>query len=424
MTDDIPGTGPQHARRAEQQKLREERKAAQAATRAERQKLREEQQRVRQEQRKAELAAYRAEQQRLRDERKTSQLTARRTEQEKSVAWMKSISDDELLQTEALEELVSQKLGRQVRQVGREELVQIKAPQRLRRYFKHIFVDDSGNPVPVFTKIIAQPAPNFIALETFLSNLDVAEFRVPKFYGALKLDAGRREGHVGVWECVSGQSIRGKDFTPEHYLRVIRAAARINSLTDEVWRHVPQIRVGLKRIRRVHETVMLALQDFSRRGADIADLMPLAERLARLEEPALARLAALGNSMFSHMNISPPNLFFEPQMLMIIDWDSACIGPPGCSLGMLGLLPNDRQAELIDYYVSCMAEHGITVAPADIRFTIQALHVLGILGQYAPRSAPGRHARPFEEDEEFGRRLNERAESQVRWGLQHVHYLE
>lgn len=349
---------------------------------------------------------------------------ARRAAHEKSVAWLKSTTDDDLLQTRALEELVSQRLGRAAKQVSREELVQKKAPQRLRRYFKHIFVDADGSPIPIFTKIVAQPTASFVPLETFLSSLDFPEFRVPKFYGVLDLDEGRREGHIAVWECLSGHSIRTKEFTTEHYRRVVSAVARINALTDEVRRHVPNIRVGIKRLRPVHKDVMGALQDFSERGADVADLRPLADQLEQLEGPALARLAALGNHMFSHMNISPPNLIFEPHTVAIIDWDSSCIGPPGCSLGILGALPNDLQDELIGYYVSRMGEHGIQVAAVDIRFAIRALYVLLLLGQYAQRSAPGRNARRFEEDEEFGRKLNERAQLLVRRGLQHVHYLE
>jgi hypothetical protein len=331
---------------------------------------------------------------------------------------------EDSLQTQALEHLVSQKLGHAVRQISCEELVQKKAPQRLRRYFKYVLVGADGHPVHIFTKTGMPPAAHYTPLETFLSSIDFPEFRAPKFYGVLDLAGGRREGRVGVWECLSGHGIDIEDYTTEHYRRVTCAVARINALTDEVLRHVPDIRVGLRRVGPVHDAVLVALQDFSERGADVAELMPLADRLARLEERALARLAALGNCMFSHMDISPPNLIFEPQTLAIIDWDSSCIGPPGCSLRILGLLPNDQQNEFFDYYVRCMAGHGISVRAADIGFTIRALQVLSTLGWGARRSAPGRLARPLEEDEDLRQGLNEKAELWVRWGLQHIHYLE
>jgi thiamine kinase-like enzyme len=331
-----------------------------------------------------------------------------------------------------LEQCVARALGRPVKWIGNSEIVQLKAPQRQRSYFKHRFACKDQSELTVFTKSGIRHPEYLKLLEGFLSTVKVSEFRAPRFFGIIDLGGDVPEyqipeHQIGVWECVSGRTVPLGDCSKDELRRIVHAIGAINALTEHAIDRVPGIPIGVRSMKPVAADVHVALDDFEERGINVTALRRKAEKFEKIEQSALKRLQAIGNQFFSHMNISGANIFFPPdaEPLVVIDWDSACIGPPGGSLSPFSsLFDNEAQSDIVECYVSFMKSKGLSLEASSVLFVMRAVDVFTKLNWATRRSAPGRLARPLPEDESIKSKIEQRAEVRLRWALNHLHYLE
>ena len=317
-----------------------------------------------------------------------------------------------LLLDEGVEKLVGEHLGCKVRHIEKKEHIRPKVLQSKRRYFKHLLetVETSPRQFNVFSKS-GIGAPHYLQqVEAVLSNVRLDEFRAPRFYGVSDLADGQREGRIAVWEFVSGQTFAIPEASRDVLHQMARAAAGITTVTEEAKRGVPRLRDSVKFVKPLAEKVEAALDVLSKLGTDTTSQRPLAERFAAHEERVLARLGQLGSTSLCHMDFGNTNVVFpvEAGPAIVIDWESACLGPPASTLRKLAVLPPDIHEELANVYVNTLKSLGRSVDVRDALFAMRAVQVYYSLDWGCRR------------DPEEGQMV-ERA---ISWGLAHLDYLE
>src|SRR6185436_16133765 len=102
----------------------------------------------------------------------------------------------------------------------------------------------------------------------------------------------------------------------------------------DVVRKVPCLPVGLWWLQPVADELRAALvaeETMLLRDLSLHDAL---DRFEALEAGALARVASIGNRFFSHKDISNGNVLLKPapSPVIIFDWETAGIAPPGVSL--------------------------------------------------------------------------------------------
>lgn len=331
----------------------------------------------------------------------------------------------------AITQLLADRLGQRPTHVRVDPIVRKKSPEHLSKYFKHTFSLGGSDPdLVIFVKTAVMKPERVARREPFLSSLGLREFRTPKFYGLIDLTGGihdpQREDSLGVWEFVSGRTIAFPNCPRPELFRVVNAVAAINSQTEEARRELPGLPVGVRILKPIAESIRSAIDDFDKRAVDTREMARQAAILERVEPGVLSDLDDAKHDLFSHMDLSPPNIFFTPadEPLVIIDWDSCCIAPAGCSLRNLAVLDDEMQEELVEFYVDAMAKRNIRLRSKNVLFAMRATQVYSTLTWGARRSAWGKPGRWLPANEQWQQRLDARAEAQVRWGLERLHYLD
>lgn len=222
------------------------------------------------------------------------------------------------------------------------------------------------------------------ALESFLAARSFPHFAVPAFLGS-----GRIEGNMfGVWEYLPYEPLN--DFascTHEEFMAIVQAAASIGMATAQVKKAVPKLRSGTPWARPIAtdlKTISLEGQPAAAGAADQIDL------LARIESKAIDRLRSLGNSVFSHNDLSPSNTIYAPQgQLFILDWESASLSVAGSSLRNLTVRPVSDQRLAASVYAESLREVGFGFDADDVFFAMGAMQFFFKLRMALHLQTPG-----------------------------------
>jgi hypothetical protein len=136
-----------------------------------------------------------------------------------------------------LSRFLSKELDDPLRHVKSEILPQEHRPAGRRQYVKHTFRGlRTGGDLLVFTKFgVALPC-HARRLESFLSRLDVGEFRVPTFFGTVELVPGHRKSILIVWEYVPNDRPTTDGTWRANRAETVRAAAALAAVTDAALR--------------------------------------------------------------------------------------------------------------------------------------------------------------------------------------------
>ena len=317
-----------------------------------------------------------------------------------------SLADERI----AVAEMVSQALGCAISHFDCQVISRPNPVHRVRRYVKHVLHRDgsSGEPIVVFVKSGLRRSLFYESLQGFLSGLELAEFRVPTFFGMLRLGSSGSKTILGVWEYipVEGRLPDAREWGGAREA-VVLAAAAMTAISEDLRRAVPNIRDNIEFVRPLAQTAEEALANYARRGFDLASLRPGMAKLAKFEAGALERLSSLGD-YFTHNDYRRANMFLNPgKKPVIFDWDSASLGPPGATLRFMARLPKPEQREAAELYCTRLRTRGLRFRPKDVLFSMRAVEVCHALV----------HAARFSAADDLA------AERTFRWGLDHIHYL-
>ncbi|MGI8839827.1 MAG: phosphotransferase family protein [Caulobacteraceae bacterium] len=320
-----------------------------------------------------------------------------------TVAPALSLLDERL----AVEAIVAKAVGCELIHVESREIFRANPLHRPRRFVRHSFRRNggAGEAVEVFTKAGARLSLFYENLQNYLSGLDIPEFRVPTYYGLIRLETGAANSILGVWGYVARDTSRrfGQQWR-ENRDSVVRAAAAMTALSDDVQRAAPNISRDVEFLRPLARVADETVANYARRGLDISALAPAAKRLAAVEPIALERLESLGG-YFTHNDYRAANVFLNPgEKPVILDWDSASLGPPGATLRSLARLPRSDQKQVVDLYCAHLEAQDFHFRWRDVLFTMRATEIFHALIHAARFSAA---------DDSV-------AESIFRWGLEHV----
>lgn len=206
-------------------------------------------------------------------------------------------------------------------------------------------------------------------LESFLAVQPLPHFAVPAFFGSGRIE----ENMFGVWEYLPYEPL--KDFagcSAEEFMAIALAAASIGMATAKVRKAVPKLRSGAPWVKPVAADLkaLYANPEGQPPAAGAADQIDL---LARIESRAIDRLRKLGNSVFSHNDLSPSNTIYAQGRLFILDWESATFSVAGSSLRNLTVrsVPDQRLAASI--YAESLKERGFRFDADDVFFAMGAM---------------------------------------------------
>lgn len=322
-----------------------------------------------------------------------------------------SVADLALILDAGVEKLVGDHIGCPVRQIDKKEHIRPKVSQGKRRYFRHRLKTIEAKPrqLSVFSKS-GVGAPTYLQqVESVLNDVRIEEFRAPHFYGIADLADGQREGRVGVWEFIAGETYPVQQASREILHRLVKAAAGISTATENARARVQKLRDRVRFAKPLAVAVETTLGVLETRGVDTASLRPLAKRFATHEESVLARLRGIGNTSLCHMDFGNGNVVFpESGPPIVIDWESACLGPPASTLRKLAMVDGDIHPELATLYVKTVQSLGGNANVGDALFAMRAVQVYYSLDWGCRRD-------PNEGN------MVERA---IRWGLTNLDYLE
>lgn len=316
-----------------------------------------------------------------------------------------------LLLDAGVEKLVGDHIGCAVRQLDKKEHIRPKVSQGKRRYFRHMLETIEANPrrLDVFSKS-GVGAPNYLLqVESVLNDVRIEEFRAPHFYGIADLADGQREGRVGVWECISGETYPVQQASREILHRLVKAAAGISTATEDAKARVRKLRDRVRFAKPLAAAVETTLGILETRGVDTSSLRLQAQRFAAHEESVLGRLRDIGNTSLCHMDFGNGNVVFPDRgPPIVIDWESACLGPPASTLRKLAMVDADIHPELAALYVETVRSLGGTANVADALFAMRAVQVYYSLDWGCRRD-------PHE---------GNMVEHAIRWGLTNLDFLE
>jgi hypothetical protein len=292
-----------------------------------------------------------------------------------------------------LEDLVSARIGVPVRHLRAEPIVKSRrgdprsrpGDRRVtslqRSYTKHWFeakhemsgppTGHSGGHVAVFVKAAARQHINS-DLEYFLKERSGDGFRVPGFYGAFD-HSGL---NVAAWEMVDGNLKGFNEHSSGERERVVAAIAAVNSLPgngivsgrrEASWFYQPK-RFSIRRLltgRGEREG-----GEWETRYRETIGMMDGFRAVCR-------RLERLEQNFFSHNDL--PGSFIVPDEgdVILFDWEMATLNVAGADLAFtVGTRADDA---VVSCYVARMAERGLTLNEADVRFVMEALRAFHLL---------------------------------------------
>lgn len=309
----------------------------------------------------------------------------------------------------AVQKLVARKLGYAIDHLATEDVTQKKAPNRQRRFIKHVFqrAEGSGEPVTVFTKAGVGESRFRKGLARFLSRLSVDEFRAPSYFGMLKLGSDDRMNLLHVWEYIAQErALTGRDWRKGRR-NIVIAAAGMTSVTEEVLSKVPKLRSAISFVKPMTEMVHSVVENYSKRDVEVSSLSSGVSRLAKTEGAAIERLKSLGG-YFTHNDYCVNNLFFDPDgKPVIFDWDGASLGPPGATLRNMARLAESEQVQVVDLYCAHLASKGLIFRAEDVLFALRATQVFHAVIHGGRRAGVG----------------HSHSENLFRWGIEHIKYL-
>lgn len=331
---------------------------------------------------------------------------------------------------EPVGELISEGLGYPVCFLGSETDKKITALGRTKPYANYMFQKE-GDPhtkTTVFVKPFRARGleSHFDKLFSFLSVVDIPEFITPKYFGMVSIYNGEDAIKLEVWEYMTDMAPFNADRAraDQAWLRadqawlgarerVALAAAAMAALTDDVRRHVPDLRVGIKFVRPSAEIVDEAMINYARRGLDVAPLQGAAARLVGLEAAALERLASLG-AYFTHNDYRRGNLALSrDDKLVVFDWESASLAPPGAALRVMAHLTQAEQSAVVALYCGRLAASGLSLSPQDVLFAMRAVAIFKAISSAARRS---------ESTSKAETRFRGGFDT-LKWGLDNIEYL-
>lgn len=304
----------------------------------------------------------------------------------------------------AVTSALESRLGYAVTHISCEEVCQEHAAKRKvkRKYVRHLL--RASLPVDRDVVVFTRSGPQEVNedLEEFVSGLTLPEFRAPAYYGRV----ATVEGDTCIWEFMPGISPKLVFCSRDQLRSIVSAVAAINAATADAIRRVPNLPANTMRVFPVVDLLRAALVGQGEIMGRAPSFPEMLDRLAALEEGALARLARIGSRFFSHQDIASGNLLLPPvpHPLTILDWESAAIAAPGVGLRRFATLSIDIQKDAAQHYVACLEAKGISVDFRDVLFVMRAVQVFHTLHDGVNRigDAP------------------ERAEKAIRWGLTRV----
>lgn len=296
---------------------------------------------------------------------------------------------------EPVGELISDRLGYPVCLLGSEINEKVTKTGQVKPYGKYMFQKE-GDPhtkTTVFVKPFRERGleSDFDKLFSFLSTVDMPEFTTPRYFGMVNIYSGGSALKLGVWEYITDMA----PFDADHAWadqawrgareRFALAAAAMAALTQDVRRHVPNLRVGIKFVRPSAEIVDEAMINYARRGLDVAPLRSAAATFVGLEAAALEKLASLGG-YFTHNDYRRGNLALSPDdKLVVFDWESASLAPPGAALRVMARLTQAEQSAVVALYCERLAASGSALSPQDVLFAMRAVEVFKAISSTARR---------------------------------------
>jgi hypothetical protein len=228
-----------------------------------------------------------------------------------------------------------------------------------------------GRQVAVFVKAATTQHINS-DLERFLKERSGQGFRVPCFYGAFD-DSGL---NVAAWEMVEG-NLRGfNEHSSAERERVVAAIAAVNSLPGKGI--VGARREGSWFYRPKQHPIRRLFAGRSERGGaewetEYREMIEMTDGF----EAVCRRLERLEQNCFSHNDV--PGSFIVPDEgdVVLFDWEMATLNVAGADLAFtVGTRADDA---VVSYYVATMAERGVRLNEADVRFAMEALRAFHLL---------------------------------------------
>jgi 2-polyprenyl-3-methyl-5-hydroxy-6-metoxy-1,4-benzoquinol methylase len=278
-----------------------------------------------------------------------------------------------------LEQLVSDRLGARVRHRRAETIVKSRPgdprPAMFQRsYTTHWFepmhaVDglpgsQSGGHIAVFVKAATRQRIN-PELEGYLREHSGHGFRVPYFYGVFE-HSGLK---IAAWEKIEGNIKAFRDYSASDKNRVVKAIAAVNSLRPDnldVLRRMPSW------LDRPKEWVDIHYTDRRSRGrSEWDEIYVNTIKVIEAREPVLLRLQALGENYLTHNDVSGSFVVPNEGDVVLFDWEVATRNVAGADLAFTVGARADHN--VLSSYISEMAEHGIELKAADVRFAMELL---------------------------------------------------
>lgn len=240
------------------------------------------------------------------------------------------------------------------------------------RSFHRIITD--GPPLHVRLTRWAHRGKNNYRLSAYLSD---REYPVPRFYGAFKSGGDQ----AGVWECCEGSAHGSLEaFTLDQVNSLIDGLALIGARSIDVADHA-RVPTEIRWARPVL-TDLLALPQAEA-------VRPRLEGLLDKEAAILERLQGMEQTILNHNDIVARNVLARDDgSVVIVDWDSASIGPAGASLRAFAALPLAEHAAA--RYASQLRDHGVSTRESDVLFVMRAQQTFWFLTSGLVKRRPQR----------------------------------
>lgn len=212
---------------------------------------------------------------------------------------------------------------------------------------------DQTKPIPVNEALIAQ-----------LAAYSPPKYRAPRLFGS----AVSELGYFQVWEYVEGESTPLRKYTREQLSALIRSIASADASPHA---NPP--------VRQTHFMVPIAKRLRSERTGIFADFERQFRRFARLEQGIIEKTFSLGPPCITHNDLHSHNVIRVGGSFVLLDWESASLGPPAACLRWFCDWPDSGEHFVATSYAKFMRDFGTPTPVNDVLFAMrahQAFHML------------------------------------------------
>jgi hypothetical protein len=287
-----------------------------------------------------------------------------------------AVSEDPAV-VSSLEDLLSQRLGVDVRHV-RSEVI-IPPASDLRRYIANrrtqsrhwLAIPEQARLPGRFEgrvhdgclSIFLKAGRNIrkLAVDELLNGVDCADACLPFYFGAFKAE----DRMLAAWEAFDGEHIAFDALSPELGRKLMEAVASVNAIPSADFAGILS-----DDMRWIVAPLDYYEQIYSQRMSDDQrqqwrEAFAKTAKLVHADGELVRRVRGLGGGLLTHNDINPNNVLFSSEgQVAIVDWEGASLGFPGADLRFLQRL--EAKDALLDCYVERANALGLDVRREDV----------------------------------------------------------